>query len=358
MRRIIKFFVVWRILLFLPIILASYFVTQRFGYLYTGLSNPLLFSWANFDGVHYISLAVNGYVSQAAFFPLFPILIKIFSVGNQAFLSGFLISNIAFLFSLIYFYKLLKLDYNEKRSWEVLLILLLFPTSFFFGSVYSESLFFLLLILSFYFARKKKWFWASIMGMLLSATRIVGIFILPALIYEFYVQRKSFKAAFSLMLVPLGLISYSIFNYKKWGDWLYFVHAHSELGNGRVTNGIILFPQTIYRYFKIFLSLPVHQYEWWIALLELSSFLGVSLLLYFAWKKKVRVSYLIFSILAFLLPVSSGTFSGLPRYVIVLFPIFIAIGFLKRKVLKLWLFISGTLLFILLMFFSRGYFVA
>ena len=349
MAKVFKTFVIWRLFLFVPVFLAGYFIIFRTGYLSI---NP----WANFDGVHYLSIAANGYVNQAVFFPLYPLLIKIFSFRNQMFLSGFLISNISFFVSLYFFYKLLRLDYKEKTSWDVLVILLLFPTALFFGAVYSESLFFLLLILSLYFARRGMWFWASVAGMLLSATRLIGIFILPALAYEQYVQKKKFNLW--LLITPICLFAYSLFNFKKWGDWFYFINAHSELGNGRVTNGIVLFPQTVYRYFKIFLSLPVSQYEWWIAALELTSFIGVSLLLYFAWKKKVRTSYLIFSILAFLLPVSSGTFSGLPRYIIVLFPIFIALSFLGERVKKIWLFISGILLFILTMFFVRGYFVA
>jgi len=349
MLKVFKSFAIWRLLLFVPVFLAGYFIIFRTGYLSI---NP----WANFDGVHYLSIAANGYVNQAAFFPLFPLLIKIFSFGDQVFFSGFLISNISFFVSLFYFYKLLRLDYKEGGSWEILLILLFFPSSFFFGAVYSESLFFLLLILSLYFARKGMWFWASVFGMLLSATRLIGIFILPALVYECYVQKKKFN--YWLLITPICLFAYSFFNFRKWGDWLYFIHAHSELGNGRVTNGVVLFPQTVYRYFKIFLSLPVGQYEWWIAILELSVFVGVSLLLYLAWKKKVRTSYLIFSILAFLLPVSSGTFSGLPRYAIVLFPIFIALSFLGERAKRTWLFISGILLFILTMFFAGGYFVA
>jgi Gpi18-like mannosyltransferase len=351
MQKVIRFFVVWRILLFIPVFLAGYFVTLRNGYLF---SNP----WANFDGVHYLSIAQGGYINQSAFFPLYPFLISVLTFGNQVFFSGFFVSNTAFLISLYFFYKLLSLDYKENRRWEILLIMLLFPTSFFFGAVYSEALFLLFLVSSFYFARKGKWVWASILGMLLTGTRLIGIFILPALLYEYFIQRKTFKGVFPLTLIPLGIISYSIFNFKMWGDWLYFVHTHSQLSNGRVTNGIIFPFQTVYRYIKIFLTLPINQYEWWIALLELVSFVGVSILLYFAWKKKVRVSYLIFSVLAFLLPVSSGTFSGLPRYVLVLFPIYIVLSYMSGKIRRIYLVISTIILVVLLMFFSRGYFVA
>ena len=167
------------------------------------------------------------------------------------------------------------------------------------------------------------------------------------------------KKLLGFLFIPLGFISYMVFCFQKWGDALYFVHAHGQLANSRSVDRIILFPQTIYRYYKILFTLPTSQYEWWIALLELSVFVFALTFLYVAWRKKVRLSYLIFSALAFFLPVSSGTFSGLPRYVLVLFPIFIALALSKSKLLKIgYILIGAVLQFVLLMFFSRGYFVS
>ena len=105
--------------------------------------------------------------------------------------------------------------------------------------------------------------------------------------------------------------------------------------------------------------MPANSYDWMIALLELISFLFTAFMLYFAWKKKLRRSYLIFAFINFAITISTGTFSGLPRYIITIFPIFMALALLKNKILKLsYIIISPILLFILLMLFSRGYFVA
>ena len=342
---------VWRLLLFIPIIAGSYLLVAKQGFTY-------VYPWANFDGIHYLSIAQRGYVSQAAFFPLYPLLIRI--LGGH-FWAGLLIVSVSFLLALIVFYKLIRLDYRDGVAKQSILSLLIFPTAFYFASLYSESLFLLLLLLSFYFARKKMWFYSSFFAFLLASTRLVGIFIFPALVYEFVVQEgfRKIRKAYPLLIVPWGLIAYAWFNLKKWGDALYFIRAHGELANSRSVESIVLFPQTMFRYLKILFTLPTSQYEWWIALLELAMFLLVSLLLYFAWKKKVRLSYLIFSFLAFLLPVSSGTFTGLPRYVIVLFPIYIVLASIKnRSVRRAYMILSSALLFILLMFFARGYFVA
>jgi hypothetical protein len=357
-----------------------YFIPYRSGYEFSNIfsrilpyypvNSPLLYPWANFDGVHYLSIAGNGYVTEAVFFPLYPLIVRFVSevfgarsaFGNVAFFSAFTISNVSIFIGLFLFYKLLLLDYKKDIANSTLVFLLVFPTAFFFGAIYTESVFFLLLVSSFYLARKNMWIWASLVAMLLTSTRLVGIFIFPALLYEYYLQkgmRFEWKNILSLLIAPLGLLSYMLFCLKKWGDLLYFVHAHSQLGNNRSVDKIILFPQTMFRYLKILITLPMVQYEWWISLLEISVFIVVCLLIYQAWKKKVRMSYLLFSFLAFIFPASSGTFIGIPRYALVLFPIFVALALSRSKILKISYILLGIILqFILLMFFSRGYFVS
>lgn len=274
-------------------------------------------------------------------------------------MAGFLIANIAFLLALIFLYKLLLLDYRDSFAKLVILILLIFPTSFFFGAVYAESLFLLFAVLAFWFARKKMWFWSSISAMLLAVTRLTGILLLPALLIEFIIQKSKRKDLISFVLVPVGITLYSIYNKLTWGDALYFVHAHSELGNSREVAKIVLFPQTMFRYIKTLLLVPSSQYVWWIALLEFVLFIACLYLLYLGLKQKIRASYLLFAILAFLLPTQSGTFSGLPRYVIPLFPIFITLANIKSLKFK-WLYFlfAGILQLVLVALFVRGYFVA
>lgn len=371
LKRISYYFVVWRLLLFLPLIFASSFIHPREGFrfvdFFPGFNNFFdnhLLVWGNFDGARYVSIATNGYVTEAAFFPLYSIIISLANVNiHLTFLWAFLVSNGAFLLALVVFYKLINLDYSSKIAQNSIVYLLVFPTAFFFGSVYSESLFLLLLFGAFYYARKGEWLTASVLGALLSLTRIIGIFILPALLVELYLQRQRVKKVylkvFQLLLIPIGFVSYSLFNYLKWGDWLYFLKAHGELGNSRSIDSIVLLPQTVFRYLKILTSLSSAQFEWWIALLEVLAFLFGGFILYLAFRHKVRLSYLTFGMLAFLLPASSGTFSGLPRYLLILFPMFIALAMVKHKFLRVLYLISGIVLqVLLLMFFSSGYFIS
>ncbi len=374
-------FIIWRLLLFAPIFVAEKKLDYRSGYEYTNINDArnsndrnitdklLLSPWANFDGLHYLTIASNGYSNNYGFFPLLPTLVKpvanIFGAkqnfDNAYFFAGLLVSNLAFFLSLIAFYKLLSLDFSEKQTKISILSLLFFPTSFFLGSIYSESLFLLLLFSSLYFARKKQWLLASFLGSLLTLTRFVGICIFPVLIYEFYKSRdwsiKNFIKS-GIWATPAGLIFYSIYNQIQEGNFLYFIKAQGNFLNNRSVDSFIFFGQTIYRYIKILLTTSTNQFEWWIALLEIGSFIFISTVTVYALKKRVRFSYILFSFLAVLIPASSGTFSALPRYILVAFIIYISVGIIGARLRLIYFVISIALLSILTFFFSRGYFIS
>ncbi len=377
-KRIILLFLGWKVFLFLSLIFAQVVLSPRENYGYTlltyflqkgnVLSNFLLYPFGNFDGAYYLLIAANGYTVNAGFFPLFPLSIHIASLPfsnlsfllTQYILAIFLVS-VFFITALIIFYKLIKLDYKENIAIWSIIFLLIFPTSFFYASIYSEGLFLLLSLSAFYLTRKKRWFLTGIMGALLSATRPVGIVIFPALLYEYFKseKNKSLIKLIPIFITPIGLIAYAFYNFQKWGNPFYFIQAQGNFANNRTVDSIILFPQTVFRYLKILVSVNPNIYEWWVAFFELSFFLFALILFYIAWKKKIRISYLIFGVLCFLIPASSGTFSGIPRYILTIFPIFIALALTKNKMFKLiYSIISVILLFIFFMLFSKGYFIA
>lgn len=382
MKKIIFLFLFWRLFLFIPLFVGQAFIEYRQGYPYTSplyfldntksiVSHFLISPWANFDGVYYLLIAASGYTVNAGFFPLFPLSIHLVaSIFGQKislpfneiqYLLSLILASLYFFISLITIKKLIKIDYKDNIVIWSIIFILIFPTSFFYATIYSESLFLLLAVCAFYFARKKRWILACICGGLLTATRLVGIAIVPTLIFEFI---KSEKTLFKIKALPLfltisGILIYMWFNLQKWGNAFYFVGAQGNFENNRSVTEPILIPQTIYRYIKILTSVSLSHFEWWVALLEISTFIFTALMLFVAWKKRIRLSYIIFAVICFLIPISSGTFTGLPRYSLVLFPIFIALALIKNKIIKtVYSIISITLLFILFMLFSKGYYIA
>ena len=382
-KKFILLFLGWRIILFLPLIFSQIFLGYRTGFEYTRLtyflsdktsilSNFLLYPFANFDGVYYLLIAAKGYTVNAGFFPLFPLSIHILTLPFNSpagelpfdpiqFFAATILVSMYFIASFIVFYKLIKLDYKENVAIWSIIFLLIFPTSFFYSAIYSESLFLLLSVTAFYFARKKKWFWAGATCAFLSATRPVGILMLPAILYEYfkYESKKSLTKLILICIAPLGLITYAFYNLQKWGNPFYFIQAQGNFANNRTVNSIVLLPQTMFRYIKILITLKPNIYEWWVAFFELSFFIFALSLFYVAWKKKIRISYLIFGLLCFLIPASSGTFTGLPRYILTIFPLFITLALIKNKIFKiLYSVISIILLFLFFMLFSKGYFIS
>ena len=165
-------FIIWRIFDFLVIFFSQKVIPYLGFFPYRDqLPSYLLPRWisalANFDGLHYILIAKNGYSEfEQAFFPLYPLIIRLVAplFSNNQLLTGLLISNVSFLFGLILFYKYLKLISSDSIRFNPILsvlFLLAFPTSFYFGAVYTEGLFFFYSSQLYIFLRKKVIYWLS-----------------------------------------------------------------------------------------------------------------------------------------------------------------------------------------------------
>lgn len=354
----------WRIYLFI-IQSVAFLYPARIGYL--GFVPE-----GNFDGIFYVNISEYWYRGlDQAFFPLYPIFLKVVTLSSsvQPAVSGIIVSTFSLIMLLYTFKKLMVLDGLKKYGTWAILFLLLFPTSFFLQAVYTESLFLALVLLSFYFGRKGQFKLATFFAIFATATRIVGIFLLPALLLEVYLQMKDQKEKVTIykflrkswivLLTPLGLLSYMIFLWYKYADPLLFVHIQPAFGAGRSGGDLILLPQVLYRYTKILLSVSYSSQTFFVSVFELTTFLVVSLLLFLGYKKGVRKSYILFSIFVLYFPALSGTLSSIPRYAIMSFAIFIFLSTLQNKTIKVSILIIGLILqSILATLFLRGYFIA
>lgn len=76
-------------------------------------------------------------------------------------------------------------------------------------------------------------------------------------------------------------------------------------------------------------------------------------------QRKIRTSYLIFSILSILTSTLSGTLLSMPRYILVVFPMFVVLGLIQNRLIKgLFLTVHNILLVLLTALFTQEYFVA
>lgn len=377
---VFKSWLTWRIILFIVALFAIFALPvfgARFPYYDRVLEITKLPNWiwgfGNFDGVHYLRIAQDGYKAQfsQAFFPLFPVLIRFFSnifpkISNldtniytdpAYFYSGLILSNLFFLGALYIFYKLLRLDFSEAVSKWSIIALLFFPTSFYFGSIYTESLFLLLSVSSIYLIRKKKYLWSVILIALAGATRLLGIFLIVIYLVE-VLKSKEWKRLVYIPFMFLGLAAYIYYLKISFNNPFYFLTSQPVFGAERLTNGIILLPQVIFRYLKIFMTTSFFSLAFFNAALEfVFTLVPLTFLLIFI--KKMRLSYWLFSIGTLILPTLTGTFSSMPRYALV--SIFLLLPYLitvYKKYINIFVFLSLILGIILLGLFVRGYWVA
>jgi hypothetical protein len=181
------------------------------------LADPLLAPLARWDSVWYLRIADSGYgdsAPRAAFFPLYPLLVRsvgeLFGGSHGALLaSAYLISLAAFLGALVLLHRLTELELGRALARPTLLLLAVFPAALYFGAPYSESLFLLLAVGAFYAARTDRWAWAGAWAGLASATRSAGLLLLLplALIWWSARPRRPRDVAW-LALAPLGLVAY------------------------------------------------------------------------------------------------------------------------------------------------------
>lgn len=373
--KIILAFIIWRVILFIIAFIAIYAIPEfgnRFPYWNTILTTTGLPSWiwafGNFDGVHYLRIVTMGYESSQysqAFFPLYPLFIKFATLYSGNYLISLIATNIVFLMGLIVFYKLIEIDFSKKIAIGSIILLIIFPTSFYFGSIYSESLFLFFTVSSIYLLRKKNYLFAGVYGLLACSTRILGLWLIPIFLIEIYLEYRNKniekyiagKIIFGLLLIPLGVLLYMLYLFFNFNDPILFLSSQPAFGAERSSFPIVLPPQVFFRYIKILLAIPINSLLFFNAFLEFS-FALISLLFLIISFKKIRFSYWLFSMGCWITPTLTGTFSSMPRYILMIFlllPVLVNISKRYFILLSVLFIILGMILTAL---FTRGYWVA
>lgn len=149
-----------------------------------GLIRWLVEPLRSWDGLWYSQIADLGYGSfptaNPAFWPIYPWLMEGGArlTGQPVEVVGWVLSNIFFVVALGFVYALVRLDFPEQIARITLWVLALFPMALFFSAVYTESLFLMLAASALYFARTRAWALAGILGLLAALSRSNGLMLL------------------------------------------------------------------------------------------------------------------------------------------------------------------------------------
>lgn len=194
-------------------------------------------SWTRWDAGHYLSIAEHGYRNSvdhtAAFFPLYPMLMKAVSVVTPLSipLAGMVISLGCFLVSIPLFAMLAQEILGEERARTATILFAISPFSLFYSSVYTESLFLLLCIAALWLGRREQWVLAALVVSLATATRITGLALIPPLVWLVWKRTRSIRhLAIVAVVSPLGIGSYATYNWYVFSDPLRFLTVQQEWG--------------------------------------------------------------------------------------------------------------------------------
>jgi Gpi18-like mannosyltransferase len=301
--------------------LAAVIIGQRAGTHVQESSHALLAVWGRWDAVHYLDIATQGYQgTDMAFFPLYPLLIRMVgSLAGNHLIAGLLISNASFFFGLLYLYKLVEREYDRAVARRAIFYVSIFPTAVFFSAVYTESLFFMLTVASFYYMRRGSWWPAGILGFFAALTRVEGVLLIVPFLIEWARQEQPLRPRelydlAAAALIPLGLTMYMGYLWVLRADPLYFSHVQIHW-NRHLAPPWVSITNAFDKLHGASAAVVAHQS------LEISFTLLMIAVLLAGWHA-LRPSYIAYMALSILVPMSTSNLMSMPRFALVLFPMF------------------------------------
>jgi Mannosyltransferase (PIG-V) len=299
-------------------------------------------AFERWDALWFLRIADSGYAENdgsAAFFPLYPMAVKAVStvIGGHPLPAAIIVSNAAFLVALVVVFLLTRLEFDEETARRTTLYMSVWPTAFFFIAPYSESLFLLLAAGSVLFARLKQWPIAALMGALAAGTRSIGIVLVGVLAIEAWLQyRERTDRKPAQLIRPLawsagaavGTLAYLAYWKAVSGNWF------APVGEQANWQREFSFPlATIWdgtkNAFK-FVGVDAGGYvllDWLVVMPALALAVWVI--------ARMRATYGLYALISFLVPLSlifgGRPFMSLPRFTLVIWPLFWGLAHLARK---------------------------
>jgi len=273
-------------------------------------------AYAN-DASWYLGIAQDGYEKRAfdtshaanwAFFPMQPTLWRASAaVTGEWFWSGVLVANALWFAGLCLLWHLSRelLSSNQMAD-DAVLFAAFWPTSYFASLPQTEALFFMLATLSLFAALRRQWWLVGLGGLLGGATRVNGIFLVPAAFLEWRKSDRRLADLAKIAVAGLGLAGFMLYLWQITGNPLAFKDI-------QVTWGRELHPP--WTALLGYLARP-HRLvtEWNAEILNFSMTLLALGSIVTCWKKGWR-GIALFTAFTVLAPLSTGTLMSMTRYI-------------------------------------------
>jgi hypothetical protein len=286
--------------------------------------------WARWDSVFFVRIAEHGYDhTSAAFYPLYPGLMALLGrifFGHYV-VAGIVVSLVAALGAFVLLYRLAEERLGADGAQRAVLYLALFPMALFLQAVYSESLYLLLVLAAFVLAERARFAAAGVVTGLAILTRVTGVALLPALAVLAWRARDRRRAFAGLALALPVAAAYPLLLWQQVGDpWAFWNaqdrwHRHFSVAGpfGGIWQALIHWT-------------PAHadfQHAIAVNAESLVALVVFAPLAIVAWRR-FGAPYGLFAVLSLALPLSYPSarwpLLSLPRFGLVIFPLFLALA--------------------------------
>jgi 4-amino-4-deoxy-L-arabinose transferase-like glycosyltransferase len=265
-------------------------------------------------------------------------------------LAGILVSLAACLVAFALLYRIAEDKLGSEGARRAVLYLAVFPMSVFLQAVYTESLYLALVLAAFFFAERQRWLNAWIATGLAVLTRSSGVALVPAIVLLAWRAPNRRRAFAGLPLVPALFSVFPLVLRQQTGDPWGFLHAdaarHFAPGGplagiwAGVHAGITGVGSLLTEGPALRTSTATgSDYQVYLAAFNVQAlvFLAVfAVLAVIAWRR-FGDAYGLFAGVSLALPLSTPVsgigmpLQSLPRYMMVIFPCFLALAWIGRR---------------------------
>ena len=322
--------------------------------------DALLSPLARWDAVFYLGIANDGYVDPDAnavteasehrngFFPLYSALVRLLSPFGDSealtLIAAYAVSLGAFAVALYLLYRLVDLELGPQAAKTTLLLLAFFPASLYFGAPYTESVFLAITVGAFYCARTDRWAVAGALAGLASAARIPGLMLPVALLFLYLygprpgqgVARAEWwrprypvrRSVLWLGLAPAGVVAFSLHLYARTGDalaWLETVNLGQKRNIGLPLEGAVQALRATGAGIQDIARGASDTFPAQANLIDVL-FMALAVIAVIGVFRRLPTAYGVYAVVLLYLPLSTPVdgepIGGFPRYMSVVFPLF------------------------------------
>jgi hypothetical protein len=351
--------------------------------------------WAHWDGYHFLSIVLRGYHQvgpngmpvETAFFPAFPVVVRVPSriLHIDPVIIGLFINFVLSVVVAVAVYKLAllmcerylptklqgQLDKHHLARLSVLLVFV-YPSSFFFASFYADALVAAGATLALYFALRERYLIAAASSFVVMSSKTTGLVLVPTLLMilleneKIPLQLKAWRLLLSRSLlrratvlisgIVIALAGYMTYLWHNFDDPMEFSRVESIWGR----ENSIFFLRRIFDNYYAQLIHPEHfgnTYQY-ITIVFVMALPVATIWLSIWYAHKFKTYWLpVMTVLTMILPLMSGLMESINRYTLILTPLAVALATLlvvsRTRKYAIWgiLLLSAGLLF----YFAGGF---